>query len=68
MKILRIIILEILFLMVMLLCGTLTIKILDTVFQFKHNNIIQLGFQVGFIAWLVFSICVLCFRGLISKN
>lgn len=51
MKIIRGIVLEFLLLVVMLLCGTITIKILDILFKLSYEN--KVGFKVGFIAWLI---------------
>ncbi len=53
MKIVRSIVLEFLLLVVMLLCGTATMKILDIVFKLNYENIWVAGFKVGFVAWLV---------------
>lgn len=53
MKIVRSIFLELLLLVVMLLCGTATMKILDILFKLSYKNIWIAGFKVGFIAWLV---------------
>ncbi len=56
MKIIKYIVLEILLLIVMLLFGTATIKILDLLFKLGYENIWEVGFKVGFIAWLPASI------------
>lgn len=53
MKIIKSIVLEFLLLVIMLLCGTATIKILDLLFKLNYENIWEIGFKVGFIAWLV---------------
>ncbi len=52
MKVLKIIVLEIVLLIVLLLCGTATIKILDLLFRLGYRNVWEVGFKVGFIAWL----------------
>lgn len=56
MKIVKYILLEILFLIAMLLCGTGTMKILDILFQVGFDDIWTIGFKVGFIAWLGLSV------------
>ena len=53
MKILRYIFLELLLLVAMWLCGTATMKIFDILLKLDYENIWQVGFKVGFIAWLV---------------
>lgn len=56
MKIVKYIILEILFLIAMLLCGTVVMKVLDVLFQLNYENTWLIGYKVGFIAWLGLSI------------
>ncbi len=56
MKIVKIIVLEILLLIVMLLCGTATIKILNLLFKLGYENVWEVGFKIGFIAWLSYSV------------
>ncbi len=56
MKVIKFIILEILLLIVMLLCGTATMKILDLLFKLGYENILKVGFKVGFIAWISYSV------------
>ncbi len=56
MKIIKFIVLEILLLIVMLFCGTVTMKILDLLFKLGYENIWEVGFKVGFIAWLSYSV------------
>ncbi len=56
MKVVKIIVLEILLLIVMLLCGTATIKILDLLFKLEYENVWKVGFKVGLIAWLSYSV------------
>ena len=53
MKAVKFIILEILFLIVMLICATVTMKILDILFKISYENIWTVGFKVGFLAWVV---------------
>lgn len=53
MKIIKSIVLEFFLLVIMFLCGTATIKILDLLFKLNYENIWEIGFKVGFIAWLV---------------
>lgn len=53
MKIVRSIVLKFLLLVVMLLCGTAMMKILDILFKLNYEKIWVDGFKVGFIAWLV---------------
>lgn len=55
MKKIKFIILEILFLVVMLLCATTTMKILDILFKLSYENTWLVGFKVGFVAWLILS-------------
>lgn len=59
MKKIKFIILEILFLIVMLLCATTTVKILDMIFKLSYENIWIEGFKVGFVAWLILSFILL---------
>ncbi len=59
MKKIKFIILEILFLIVMLLCATTTMKILDMIFKLSYENIWLEGFKVGFVAWLILSFILL---------
>ncbi len=56
MKVIKYIVLEILLLIVMLLCGVATMKILDLLFKLGYENVWEVGFKVGFIAWLSYSI------------
>ncbi len=56
MKVIKIIVLEILLLIVMLLCGTATMKILDLLFKLGYENVWEVGFKVGLIAWLSYSV------------
>lgn len=46
------IVLEIFVLIIMLFCGTATMKILDILFKLEYENIWVVGFRVGFAAWL----------------
>ena len=55
MKKIKFTILEILFLVVMLLCATTTMKILDILFKLSYENTWLVGFKVGFVAWLILS-------------
>ena len=59
MKKIKFIILEILFLIVMLLCATTTVKILDMIFKLSYEKIWLAGFKVGFVAWLILSFILL---------
>ncbi len=56
MKVIKIIVLKILLLIVMLLGGTATMKILDLLFKLGYENVWEVGFKVGFIAWLSYSV------------
>ncbi len=56
MKVIKFIVLETLLLIAMLLCGTATMKILDLLFKLGYENIWKVGFKVGFIAWLSYSV------------
>ena len=39
----------------MLLCATTTMKILDILFKLSYENTWLVGFEVGFVAWLILS-------------
>lgn len=67
MKKIKFIVLEILLLIVMLFCGTLTMKILDILFKLEYDNIWVVGFKVGFIAWLS-SLVITCIVKLKNKH
>lgn len=45
-------ILKILLLIIMILCGTATMKILDLLFKLGYENIWEVGFKVGVIGWI----------------
>lgn len=62
MKVVKFLILEILFLIVMLLCATVTMKILDIFFKLNYENIWIVGFKVGFLAWIVLLVVMLIFK------
>lgn len=51
MKILKNIFLYSLLLIVMIICGTVVLKIYDLILDLKFDNIWEAGFKVGFIAW-----------------
>ncbi len=67
MKVIKFIVLEILLLIVMLLCGTATMKILDLLFKLGYENIWEVGFKVGFIAWLSYLVVTVIVK-LKNKN
>ncbi len=52
MKVIKIMILKILLLIIMILCGTATMKILDLLFKLGYENIWEVGFKVGVIGWI----------------
>ncbi len=52
-KIIKFIVLEILLLIIILLFGTVVMKILYIWFKIEYENILAVGFKVGFIAWLL---------------
>lgn len=52
MKVIKIMILKILLLIIMILCGTVTMKILDLLFKLGYENIWEVGFKVGVIGWI----------------
>ena len=52
------IILEIVFLIAILLCTTVAMKILDVLFKFNYENIWTISFEIGFFAWLILSIII----------
>ena len=56
MKIVKYIILEILFLIAMVLCGTAVMEVLDVLFQLDCENIWTIGYKVGFTTWFGLSI------------
>lgn len=51
MKIIRNIILGLTILIVMILCGTLILKIFDLLLNLEYENIWISGFKVGLISW-----------------
>ncbi len=53
MKIMKNLILQILFLIVMCLFGTIVIKIFDMVLNLGIESIGGTGFKVGFLAWII---------------
>ena len=63
MKILKTIILYILFLLAMVLCGTAVMKVLDIVFQLDYENVWSIGYKVGFVSWLILSV-----KSIVSKT
>ena len=61
MKIIKYIFLEILLLISMLFISTFIMNLFDLIFNLQYENIWNIGFKVGFIAWLgllVFKIVV----------
>ena len=52
MKVIKIMILKILLLIIMILCGTVTMKISDLLFKLGYENIWEVGFKVGVIGWI----------------
>lgn len=52
MKVVKNIILWLLLLIVMILGGTITLKIFDLILKLGYENIWISGFKVGFIAWI----------------
>ena len=44
---------------VMLICATATMKILDILFKISYENIWTVGFKVGFLAWIVLLVITL---------
>lgn len=52
MKVIKIMILKIWLLIIMILCGTATMKILDLLFRIGYENIWEVGFKVGVIGWI----------------
>lgn len=56
MKILKTIVLYMLFLFVMVLCGTAVMKVLDIIFQLDYENVWAIGYKVGFLSWLILSV------------
>lgn len=53
MKVIRYIVLEALLLVAMLLCSTAVMKILDVILKLNYENVWDIGFKVGFFAWLI---------------
>ncbi len=68
MKIIRSIVLEFLLLVVMLLCGTVTMKTLDILFKLNYEKIVVVGFKVGFIAWLVLLVITIILKNKKGKS
>lgn len=61
MKVIKYIFLEILLLISMLFISTFIMNLFDLIFNLQYENIWNIGFKVGFIAWLellVFKIVV----------
>ena len=52
MKIIKKIILWLLFLIAMTIVGTLVLKIFDLILKLGYENIWISGFKVGFVAWI----------------
>lgn len=52
MKVVKNIILSLLFLIMMTLGGTIILKIFDLILKLGYENIWISGFKVGFIAWI----------------
>lgn len=59
MKIIKNLILQMLLLLVTCLFGTIVIKIFDMVLNPSHDSIGEIGFKVGFIAWIILLITTL---------
>lgn len=55
MKFLKTIILYILLLVAMVLCSATVMKVLDFIFDIGYENIWNIGYKVGFVAWLLLS-------------
>ena len=55
MKLLKTIMLYILLLVVLVLCSTAVMKVLDLIFSINYENIWDIGYKVGFAAWLFLS-------------
>lgn len=53
MKILKNIVLYLLLLVVMVICGTATLKIYDLILDLDFENIWASGFKTGLIAWFL---------------
>lgn len=56
MKVVKYVLLELLWLGAKLVCGILTIKILETLWNLGYENIYINGCKVGFLAWILLSI------------
>lgn len=63
MKIIKYIFLEILLLISMLFISTFIMNLFDLIFNLQYENIWNIGFKVGFIAWLG----LLVFRIVVKK-
>lgn len=53
MGIVKKLVLVILLLIVLTLCGTFVMKIMDFIFGLEYENIWRIGFKVGFLAWII---------------
>ena len=63
MKVIKYIFLEILLLISMLFISTFIMNLFDLIFNLQYENIWNIGFKVGFIAWLG----LLIFRIVVKK-
>lgn len=63
MKVIKYIFLEILLLISMLFISTFIMNLFDLIFNLQYENIWNIGFKVGFIAWLG----LLVFRIVVKK-
>ena len=55
-------VLGILLLFVLVLCGTIAMKILDAIFGLEYDSIGSVGFKVGFLAWVILIIGSFIFK------
>lgn len=68
MKFLNTMILYILFLVAMILCSTAVMKVLDLILDIGYEKIWNIGYKVGFIAWLLLSGAILISKKGKSKS
>lgn len=55
-------ILYILLLVAVVLCSTAVMKVLDFVFEIGYENIWDIGYKVGFVAWILLSVTSIIHR------
>lgn len=59
MKFLKTIMLYILLLVAMVLCSTAVMKVLDLIIVIGYDNIWNIGYKIGFVAWVLLSVATI---------